>query len=229
MTASLIEPVAPASQPEYRPARRPASCRPSWLVVADLVAVLLFAFEGALLGIAAGLDVIGVLTVGFISSLGGGLVRDLLCHATPPAALSSVTYPATAFLGGAIAIAGYHVLTPVPLEVRAPLDAAALGLFCVVGALKALDFHMRSIAAVLLGAMSAIGGGVIRDVLLGSVPTALRTDACALAALSGACVTVVVLRWGGSRGVAATLGVITCVAVSLLSAVFGWHLPAVGR
>jgi len=228
MTTSLIEPVA-RTLPAHRPARRPASGRPSWLVVADLVAVLLFAFEGALLGITAGLDVIGVLTVGFISSLGGGLVRDLLCHATPPAAFSSVTYPATAFFGGAVAIAGYQVLTPVPLEVRAPLDAAALGLFCVVGAMKALDFRMRSIAAVLLGAMSAIGGGVIRDVLLGTVPTALRTDACALAALSGACVTVVALRCGGSRGVAATLGVVSCVAVSLLSAVSGWHLPPVGR
>ena len=86
---------------------------------------------------------------------------------------------------------------------------------------------MRSIAAVLLGAMSAIGGGVIRDVLLGAVPTALRSDACALAALSGACVTVVALRWGGSRGVAATLGVATCVAVSLLSAVSGWRLSPV--
>ncbi len=227
MTASLIEPVPRTLHPAAHPASRPASRRSSWLVVADLAAVLLFAFEGGLLGIAAGLNVIGVLTVGFISSLGGGLVRDLLCHATPPAALSSVTYPATAFFGGAIAIAGHHALTPVPLEVRAPLDAAALGLFCVVGAMKARDCRMRSIAAVLLGAMSAIGGGVIRDVLLGAVPTALRSDACALAALSGACVTVVALRWGGSRGVAATVGVATCVVVSLLSAVSGWHLSPV--
>jgi len=227
MIGSLLEPVARSARPAVRPVMSSASRRPSWLVVADLVAVLLFAFEGAMLGVAAGLDVIGVLTVGFISSLGGGLVRDLLCHATPPAALSSVAYPATAFLGGAIAIAGYQVLTPVPLEVRAPLDAAALGLFCVVGAMKALDYRMRSVAAVLLGAMSAIGGGVIRDVLLGTVPTALRTDACAVAALSGACVTVVALRWGGSRGLAATLGVATCVVVSLLSAIAGWHLAPV--
>ena len=227
MIGSLLEPVARSARPAVRPVMSSASRRPSWLVVADLVAVLLFAFEGALLGVAAGLDVIGVLTVGFISSLGGGLVRDLLCHATPPAALSSVAYPATAFLGGAIAIAGYQVLTPVPLEVRAPLDAAALGLFCVVGAMKALDYRMRSVAAVLLGAMSAIGGGVIRDVLLGTVPTALRTDACAVAALSGACVTVVALRCGGSRGLAATLGVATCVVVSLLSAIAGWHLAPV--
>ena len=156
-----------------------------------------------------------------------GLSSSMMCHATPPAALSSVAYPATAFFGGAIAIAGYHVLTPVPLEIRAPLDAAALGLFCVVGAMKARDCRMRSIAAVLLGAMSAIGGGVIRDVLLGAVPTALRSDVCALSALSCACVTVAALRWGGSRGVAATLGVTTCVAVSLLSAVSGWRLSPV--
>jgi uncharacterized membrane protein YeiH len=227
MTASLIEPVARTPHAAPRQTSPQVSRRPSWLVAADLVAVLLFAIEGALLGIGAGLDVIGVLTVGFIGSLGGGLVRDLLCHDTPPAALRSVAYPATAFLGGVVAIAGFHVLAPMPVEVRGPFDAAALGLFCVVGAMKALDFGMRSLAAVLLGAMSAVGGGVIRDVLLGVVPTALRSDVCAVAALCGAGVTVAALRWGVSRGVAAASGVGTCVVISLLSTTLGWHLPAV--
>jgi len=224
MTASLLEPTARI--PRTTAGQIPRH-RPSWLVAADLVAVLLFAIEGALLGIGAGLTVIGVLTVGFMGSLGGGLVRDLLCHDAPPAALRSVTYPATAFLGGLVAIVGYPALIAVPVEVRGPFDAAALGLFCVVGAMKALDFRMRSLAAVLLGAMSAVGGGVIRDVLLGTVPSALRGDVCAVAALCGAGVTVVALRSGVRRGVAAALGVGTCVAISLLSTTLGWHLPAV--
>jgi uncharacterized membrane protein YeiH len=92
MTASLLEPTARI--PRTTAGQIPRH-RPSWLVAADLVAVLLFAIEGALLGIGAGLTVIGVLTVGFMGSLGGGLVRDLLCHDAPPAALRSVTYPAT--------------------------------------------------------------------------------------------------------------------------------------
>ena len=95
---------------------------------------------------------------------------------------SSVTYPATAFCGGVIAIAGCHVLAPVPLEFRAPLDAAALGLFCVVGAMKALIVGCDRLPPS-CSPMSAIGGGVIRDVLLGAVPTALRSNACAVAAL----------------------------------------------
>jgi uncharacterized membrane protein YeiH len=199
----------------------------SWLTTVDLTATLLFALEGALLAIAGGLDLFGVLVVAFISSLGGGLVRDLLCHATPPAALNSFIYPATALLGGLLAVLGHQVLTPVPLGVRAPLDAAALGLFCVVGTIKALDFRMRPLAAVMLGAVSAFGGGVIRDVLLGGVPAALRTDMCAVAAVCGGTVTVLALRLGQSRATAAALGFATCAAVSLVSAVQGWHLPPV--
>ncbi|HEY0815513.1 MAG TPA: TRIC cation channel family protein [Pseudonocardia sp.] len=227
MTASLTEPVARILRPTPRPASSQVEGRPPWLAALDLAAVLLFAIEGALLGITAGVGVIGVLTIGFVASLGGGVVRDLLCHDTPPAALRSVAYPTTAFLGGIVAIAGYHVLTAAPLEVRAPLDAAALGWFCVAGAMKALDCRMRSLAAVLLGAMSAVGGGLIRDVLLGAVPAVLRSDVSAVAALCGAGVTVVALRWGVSRGAAATFGVASCLAISLLSMTLGWHLPRV--
>jgi uncharacterized membrane protein YeiH len=218
MTATLMH---PTTQPRPLPARRTP-----WLLVADLAAVLLFGVEGGLLGIAGGLDLIGVLAVAFISALGGGLVRDVLCRTTP-AALGSSTYAATALVGGLVAVVGHQVLAHVPLVVQAPLDAAALGLFCAVGTIKALDLAMRPLAAVMLGVMSAVGGGIIRDVLLGTVPAALRSDMCALAALVGAAVTVVTLRAGASRGVAATLGVVTCAALSLLSAAQGWHLPAV--
>ncbi len=215
MTACLTQPVV----------RAPS--RASWLVAVDLTATLLFALEGGLLAIAAGLDLFGVLAVAFISALGGGLVRDLLCHASPPAALGSLTYPATAMLGGLLAVLGHQALTPVPLGVRAPLDAAALGLFCVVGTIKALDFRMPALAAVMLGTVSAVGGGVIRDVLLGGVPGALRTDMCTVAAVCGGTATVLALRLGRSRATAAALGVATCAAVSLVSAVQGWQLPPI--
>jgi hypothetical protein len=89
-----------------------------------------------------GVDVIGVLTVGsFPRWAADWSAICCVSHAARGSVLRH--YPATAFLGGAIAIAGYQVLTPVPFEVRAPLDAAALGLFCVVGAMKALDFRHR--------------------------------------------------------------------------------------
>ena len=228
MTAGVMERALAVHPTADRISAVPSpSRRAPWLLAADLVAILLFAGEGARLGITAGLDVIGVLTVGFVSSLGGGLMRDVLCHAAPPAALRSITYPATAFLGGTVAITGYHLLPAIPLGVRAPLDAAALGLFCVVGAIKAVDCGMRSSAAVLLGALSAVGGGVLRDVLLGVVPSALRTDMAALAVLCGAGVTVVALRCNAARGLAAGAGVATCVVISLLSAALGWQLPPI--
>jgi uncharacterized membrane protein YeiH len=222
MTATLIE---TATQTPHT--RRSTPHRPKWLVAADHAAILLFAFEGALLGIAGGLDLIGVLAVAFLSSLGGGLIRDVLCHTIPPAALNSATYPATALFGGLIAIVGHHTLAPIPPTVRAPLDAAALALFCTVGTIKALDVAMRPLAAIVLGAMSAVGGGIIRDVLLGTIPTALRNDMCAVAALCGASATVVALRFGASRPAAAAAGLITCAGLSLLSAAQGWQMAPI--
>lgn len=223
MTATLTAPATGTLRDPATGTLRTAQ----WLRAADLAAVLLFAVEGALLAIAAGLDVIGVLVAAFVSALGGGLIRDVLCHAAPPAALRSVTYPATALLGGCVAILGHQVLAPVPLAVRAPFDAAALGLFCAVGALKATEFRMRPPAAVALGAVSAVGGGVIRDVLLGVVPAALRADMGAVAAACGAGVTVLALRCGRSRATAGALGFATCVTLSLVSAAWGWRLPPV--
>jgi uncharacterized membrane protein YeiH len=219
MTATLIDARTHTPRVPLRRAR--------WLVAADLAAILLFAFEGALLGIACGLDLIGVLAVAFLSSLGGGLIRDVLCNAAPPAALNSATYPATALLGGLIAVVGHQALTPLPPLLRAPLDAAALGLFCTVGTIKALDFAMRPLAAVVLGAVSAVGGGIIRDVLLGAIPTALRTDMGAAAALCGASATAVALRAGASRPAAAAAGIVTCAGLSLVGAAYGWQLPPI--
>lgn len=193
--------------------------------MADLAATLLFAIEGALLGAAVGLSIFGVFVVSFISSLGGGIVRDLLIHATPPAALHAMAYPVTAFLGGLLVVGGYDILHEIPGSIRIPLDAAALGLFCAAGAAKTLDHAMKPLTAVLMGTISATGGGVIRDILIHQVPVALRVDIYAIAAALGATVVVAGVKLGLPRPATLLLGITACFGLRVVSVVLGWELP----
>jgi uncharacterized membrane protein YeiH len=193
--------------------------------VVDLTAILLLAVEGALLGAAAGLNVFGVLAVAFISSLGGGIVRDLLIQATPPAALKSVLYPLTAAVGAIVVIAGYGLLREVPMAARIPLDAATLGVLGVFGTVKALDHRMGPLTAVVLGVIGSAGGGVIRDLMLGSVPALFRADVYVIAGAAGATLTVAAIKLGLPRPVAIALGVTACFAVRVISVSHGWSLP----
>jgi len=104
-------------------------------------------------------------------------------------------------------------------------DAAGLGLFCVAGADKALAFHAGPLAATLLGMVTGIGGGIVRDVLVMEVPTVLRTELYAVAALLGAAFTVNSHRFGMALHMAAPLGAALCITVRLLAIYYGWHLP----
>jgi uncharacterized membrane protein YeiH len=233
----------------------------------DLAGTALFALQGGLTAAAAGLDVFGVLVLGFVTAVGGGIVRDLLLGDTPPAVFRDLAYPLAAFGAGAVVVVLYAVVRDVPREVLVPLDAAALALFAVVGAAKAIDHRaepaerasdraepaerasdraelaerasdraelaeraserMRPLLAALLGTVSAVGGGVMRDILLGGVPLILRSDVYAVAALAGAAVTAVGLRRGGNRVMVLTAGAVVTVVIRLLAVSQGWNLPRV--
>ncbi|GAA4560921.1 trimeric intracellular cation channel family protein [Pseudonocardia xishanensis] len=193
----------------------------------DLAGTGLFALQGGLTAAAAGLDVFGVLVISFVTAVGGGIVRDVLLGDTPPAVFRDLAYPVTAVAGGAVVVLSYGLVRDVPRELLLPLDAAALGLFAVVGAAKAVDHGMSPLLAALLGAMTGVGGGVMRDVLLGGVPLILRSDVYAVAALAGAAVTAVGLRYGGPRVLMLAAGFAVCVVIRLLALRQGWNLPRV--
>ena len=119
---------------------------------------------------------------------------------------------------------GYPVINRLSSPVLL-FDAAGLGLFCVAGAEKALAFHAGPVAAILLGMMTGIGGGMVRDLLVLEIPTVLRTELYAVAALLGAAFTVAGQRLGMPLHVAAPLGAALCIALRLLALRYGWHLP----
>ncbi len=199
---------------------------PKRLIVAvDLAGIFLFGAEGALAAIANELDVFGVLALSFVTALGGGVVRDLLIGAAPPAALRDWRYPASAFVAGAITFVLHslvgHVMGPVVIV----LDAAGLALFAVAGTEKALAYKIHPVIATLMGTLTGCGGGVLRDMLLAQVPAVLYVDIYATAALLGSVVMVVLQSLGMKPRWAALIGGTACFALRLVAVWQDWQLP----
>jgi uncharacterized membrane protein YeiH len=168
------------------------------LLVADLVGVAVFAASGASAAVAKRLDLFGVAFVGFIAALGGGILRDLVIGAVPPLAFADWRYAITAVLAS-MAVFWLHPQLNRLRRTVLVLDAAGLGLFTVTGTLKALGAGVPPVGACLIGMLTAIGGGLARDLLTGEIPAVLQRDIYAVVALGGA-VTVTILRRLGADG-----------------------------
>ncbi|GAB2447126.1 TRIC cation channel family protein [Nocardioides hungaricus] len=159
------------------------------LVVFDLVGIFVFAISGALVAVRKGLDVFGVLVLAGTTGLGGGFLRDVLIDATPPAALQDWRYLIAPVTAGLLAFYFHPAIGRAERSINV-LDAFGLGLFCVTGALKALDYGLGVLPAALMGMVTGIGGGMLRDLLAGRVPAVFRGELYATPALAGAVVVV---------------------------------------
>jgi uncharacterized membrane protein YeiH len=197
------------------------------LLVVDLVGTFVFAVEGALAGIRGDLDLLGLLVVSFVTALGGGTVRDLLIGSVPPNSIRDWRYGATAFAGGGAVFCFYEFFQHVPQHLIVTLDAAGLALFAMAGAGKALEFGIHPMLAVLMGVLTGVGGGTMRDVLMARVPGILHSDVYASAALVGAVVMVIGLAWKVPRTIAMTVGGVCCFALRMLAVARHWNLPKV--
>jgi uncharacterized membrane protein YeiH len=196
----------------------------TFLVVFDLIGTFVFALSGATAAVKHRLDVFGILVLCFVTGNAGGITRDVMIGSIPPAAISEWCYVVVSILAGLIVFFGYPLINRLNSPVLL-FDAAGLGLFCVAGADKALAFHAGPVAATLLGMVTGIGGGMVRDILLMEVPSVLRTDLYAVAALLGAAFTVVGQRFGMPLHLAAPIGAALCITLRLLALRYGWHLP----
>lgn len=197
------------------------------VLIADLIGTAVFAIEGAIMAIHAGLDLLGVLVLSFIVALGGGVIRDVLIGAVPPNALRDWRYPTLAFVAGLTTFLFHAQIANVPPMFLTTLDAAGLALFAVAGAEKAIDYKVSAISAILMGAITGCGGGVIRDMLLARIPMVLNADIYASAALLGAAVVVAGRRLGCPPEVAAVGGFVACFAVRMAAVHYGWSLPRI--
>jgi uncharacterized membrane protein YeiH len=199
-----------------------------FLLAVDLLGSFVFAVEGALAGIAGELDFLGLMVLSFVTALGGGIIRDVLIGDVPPGSIRDWRYGAVAFAGGAATFFLYEHVLEVPTPLMIVLDAGGLSLFAVAGAAKALAFDIHPFIAVLMGCITGVGGGTVRDVLLAQVPTVLRADVYASAALAGAAITVVGIRYlKVQRSWAMISGGVFCFTLRLLSVWEHWNLPKV--
>ena len=198
---------------------------PTLLLVLDLVGTFVFALDGALTALrTARLDIVGVITLGIVTALGGGIIRDLMIGAVPPATFSDWRYLAVATVGGLVAFALARRLERLTLPISL-LDAAGLSLFAVTGASKAIDYGLGAGQAVILGALTAVGGGTLRDVLTRRIPAVLHSGLYAIPALIGAAITVAATRAGLYGLVAAVAAAAVCFLVRLFGIVFNLNAP----
>jgi uncharacterized membrane protein YeiH len=199
------------------------------LLVLDLIGTFVFALSGATAGVKSRLDLFGVLGLSYAAGNAGGITRDLLIGAVPPAAISDWRYLAVSLLAGIVTFWRPSIIN----RLRSPVllfDAAGLGLFAVAGTQKALAFGLTPVMAALLGMLTGIGGGMTRDVLLAEIPTVLRADLYAVAALAGAAVVVIgaALRLPSTTAVTIA-GAVLCFGLRFVAIRRGWHLPVAGE
>jgi uncharacterized membrane protein YeiH len=194
------------------------------LLVLDIVGIAVFAVSGALAAVDKKLDIFGVIFLAVGTALGGGFIRDALLGATPAAALTDWRYLATPAIAGLIV---FYVHPSVARWSRLFLlvDAAGLGLFAVAGTRKAIDFGVGPLGSSAIGILTAIGGGIIRDILVREIPDVLHRDIYATAALLATVVVVVGDRFSLNDVAVAVVAICMAFSLRVVSRWKNWAAP----
>lgn len=196
--------------------------------VLNLTGTLAFAFSGAVVGQRRGMDLFGVLVLAFVTAVAGGTLRDLLIGAVPPDSVRDGRAAALAVATGLFAFCFPAAIARLRFPVQL-FDAAGLGIFAVTGTQKALEYGISPLMAPVLGMLTGIGGGMVRDVLTAEIPVVLRKEIYALAALAGAMVVVIGLRLGLPVSLTLLPGAALCLFLRLMAIYRGWNLPLARR
>lgn len=198
-----------------------------WFVLIDLLGTFAFALSGASASIEARLDAFGVFVVAYVTACGGGILRDLCLGAVPPAAISQWRYAVVALLAATLAAWPGSVVRRFKHPVLM-FDAVGLGFFSVTAAQKAMLVTANVEVSIVLGVATAVGGGLLRDVVLNRVPVVLQREIYASAALLGASVEVFGQLHGWESAIALWLGAGSCALVRFLALWRHWRLPIPG-
>ncbi|MFJ2899296.1 trimeric intracellular cation channel family protein [Streptomyces sp. NPDC087218] len=192
----------------------------------DIAGIFVFAISGALLAVRKNFDVFGIAVLAEVTALGGGLFRDVVIGALPPAAFTDLGYFTTPLLAAALVFFLHPHVERIQVGVNV-FDAAGLGLFCVTGTVKAYDYGLGLTASATLGLATAVGGGVLRDVLANEVPSLLRwdRDLYAVPAIVGAMMIVLCIRFGALNAFTSGTAVIVAFVLRLLAMRYHWRAP----
>jgi uncharacterized membrane protein YeiH len=195
------------------------------LIILELTGTFVFGLNGALTAMdAEQLDLVGVVVLGMLTALGGGIIRDILIGALPPATFRDWRYLAVALASAVVAFVAGRYLTRVMRSINL-FDAAGLSLFCVTGTSVAFAHGFGPFQATILGAITAVGGGTIRDVIIRRVPTVLTSGLYAVPALAGAAIIAVALDLGIYSTAVALAAAIVCFAIRLAGLRFDLNVP----
>ncbi|TDD95847.1 trimeric intracellular cation channel family protein [Actinomadura rubrisoli] len=195
----------------------------AWLL--DLAGIFVFAVSGALAAVRQRLDVVGMVVLAEITALGGGILRDLLIGSVPPTAFTSLGYVLVPLSASGLVFFWHPQVTRL-LPAVLLFDAAGLGLFCATGTLKALDHGLSPLHSVLLGVVTAVGGGILRDMLSGQIPSVLYDrQLYALPAMLGAAVTAAAWAADLHGGTVTAGAALLAFALRVLALRYGWRTP----
>lgn len=192
----------------------------------NFIGIFVFAISGALLAVHKHYDIVGMTVLGEITAIGGGVLRDLILGATPPAAFTdSITF-LLPIAAAAVTFFAHQYMNRIQAAVLV-FDAAGLALFCVTGTTKALAFGMGPVEAIALGALTAVGGGIMRDVLANEQPVVLRADSelYAVPAVLGSTLVVLLQHFAIYTPIVATLTVLLVFALRIAALRYGWRAP----
>jgi uncharacterized membrane protein YeiH len=194
----------------------------------ELAGTFAFAISGATAARKRNLDLFGICAIAFVVACGGGIIRDLCIGAIPPAGLTNWQYLVVAVTATGLTVGLFSVVERLNRPVLF-FDAVGLSFFAVTGAQKALHYGYNGEVAMLLGITTAVGGGVIRDVMLNRVPLILEKEIYASAALIGALIVVSgdQLQWASEDWVS-IIALSVCFTIRILALSFHWNLPTPG-
>lgn len=194
----------------------------------DIFGTLIFALSGGFRAVKYELDILGVLILATSTGVGGGICRDVILGAHPPAAFSNEYYIVTCLIGGLLVFFFAHKLA---FQWRKIIisDALGLGVFTAIGASKAYSFGLGPVGVVMMGCLTATGGGVIRDILVREIPAVIKTDFYATASILGGCVFLIMNTFCSVAEVTIPVTVIATTAFRMLAMRYDFHLPRVKK
>ncbi|WP_377323705.1 trimeric intracellular cation channel family protein [Pimelobacter simplex] len=195
------------------------------LLTLDLVGIFVFGISGGLVAVRNQLDIVGVVVLAMATGLGGGVLRDVVIGAVPPPAVADWRYLLMPVVAGLVTFAWHPAFGRVERVINV-FDAFGLGLFCVAGALKAQEFGLGPVPSAALGMATGVGGGIVRDLLVGRVPVIFRYgELYAIPALAGAAIAATGSELGVAHGVIAAPAALVTIGWRLLAGWRGWRAP----
>jgi len=194
------------------------------LTVTNYIGIVAFAVSGSMKAIRKGMDLLGVIVLGFVTTLGGGIISNVLLGIYPPVNLTYLPYPLTAIAAGVATFVFYRFFN----NVGKPLiyaDAVGLGAFSASGASLAYSVSHNPLLVTLVGAITAVGGGVVRDLLANEIPMVLTREFYATAAIIGSLTYFMLRLIGLGDSTSALVSMIATIALRFIAVRFRWELP----